>query len=828
MWRDIVWREGQRRSKSLDRLFMAGAIAMVLALTACAPTTEERIQEVRALQNSGQIDASIPLLIELIESGERDGEILYRYGRALSMTGQPGRSVWALDSAMEDPKWLVVAGHQLAQDANRAENYDFALEVLARMRDERADSHDADLTARLLEARVLLNARRFYAEALEQIETILDDFPDEEEAVRMKAVALLGLKETDEAYELIREAGLMAGGGEGGVDGADGSGEGENTEENTDEKDPLALDLDLAPNSREAYWCTVRASFKREAGEPKEALEIVDACLEKYPSSPELMNEAISIYTKLGRFDRVLDTLRGAYEDDPDKNDFRTAYVQHLAAIGRREEAEAVLREALEATKNDPQAPPVKVASRWVELGGFLIERERVSEGLEAFAEAIDLLGDSASPALLFRQAEALILAERYDEALAIADKTTIEVHPPMIRGRVAYERGEYERAIEELDKAALIWPDNAPIRYYMARAHEGLGDFDNAIEDYRQAMRSDSTLAAARERLIRLHLAEGRVRHAHAIHLFVSPRQSSQPSMEMRLLAIEMEARLGNDPDLSIPPNADIALEDLQRRAVAALSRGLRLRAGTEAAQNLLATLGEQVDPGSQGIFMRERIELLLRSPETVDRAVDIARESLAAIPGHRDVLLGLGRALVRQGEKLDEAEKTLGIVLERDPNEVEAIASLGDLTALRGDDEAAIGIYEQAIALAPDHRQSVLGRVAALSRIGQEAAAIDALETYLARHGPYDGEAALELARRLEHAPVTGTEAKDSKARRVELAKRAYRFGAGQDALEYLASVNPHAADEFEKTIAAPSKPAPKASAPAAPEPTRKTEAS
>ena len=162
------------------------------------------------MQREGLIDESLEILTELIDAGELDGEILYRYGRGLSLVGRPGRAAWALDAAQSDPEWLILAAHQLALDAYRGANYELALEILERLRKERTDSHDADLGARLLEVRALLQTRRFYEDALEKIETIIDDFPGNQEAIRLKVVGLLGVRETDEAYELIREAGLLA------------------------------------------------------------------------------------------------------------------------------------------------------------------------------------------------------------------------------------------------------------------------------------------------------------------------------------------------------------------------------------------------------------------------------------------------------------------------------------------------------------------------------------------------------------------------------------------------------------------------------------------
>ena len=256
---------------------------------------------------------------------------------------------------------------------------------------------------------------------------------------------------------------------------------------------------------------------------------------------------------------------------------------------------------------------------RWVDYGGYLFEKRRKKEALDAYDEALAILGERASPQFLFKHADALILAGRYDDALAIAGRTPIEVHAPMIRGRVAFERHDFDQAIKELDGAALLWPDNAPIRYYLARSHEGVGDFDRAVEEYRQAMRADPTLSAVRERLARLHLAEGRVRHASTILSFVSPRKASEASTEMRLLEIEVNARLGLETRLAVPPTPELPPEVVRRRAMHALSRGLRMQSDPLAAERFLATLEKEIKSSSErNLFLRERVNLLLAGRST------------------------------------------------------------------------------------------------------------------------------------------------------------------------------------------------------------------
>ncbi|MFO0688239.1 MAG: tetratricopeptide repeat protein [Myxococcota bacterium] len=824
-------------------------MALLLAAAGCAPSPEDRLAEVRELQASNRMEESIPILIELIESGSREGEIFYRYGRALSLSGKPERSIWALDAAREDPEWFVRASQQLAVDAQMGGNYDFALEVFKRLHEEAPEAIEDDPFALLLETRVLLDTQNHFEEALELVDSVIERFPEEETAIRMKAVALLGLKRPDEAYELLRSAGVRPDEGDGdeakaeggqnakaeggkkkakaGAAGAGGKpgepgdealaaateGGGEAAADPSDDEDDAGLYLEIEDDSREAYWCTVRASFKREAGEQDEAAKIVDECLAKHPDATELMTEAIKLYSERGRFDRVEEILQKAYAASPENAEIRDALVQFLSRVDRSKEVEAILRKAIADAEKAGQAGSVDAARLWVDLAGFLMSHDRVGEALVAFDKVNQIVGDNASPDLLLREAEALIRAKEYDEALKMADKTPVEVHQQMLRGRIAFERGEFQKAMDELGKAALQWPDNAPIRYYRARAAEGAGDLDLAVEEYRHAVRSDPKLSAARERLARLHLSEGNFREASSILTFQSPREPSDPSTEMRILMVEVETRRGTEPDLDIPADATHSNDVVRRETIRALSRGLAHRVGPRAAEGVLAEFEKESVPAIRGAFLRERVELMAAS-EDLDAAVKAARAGIKARPDDRDSQIALGRALARQGSALDEAEKVLKAVLEKFPNEVDVLTTLGDLAGKRGDLVAADGFYERALAIAPDHWDALAPLVDHLVKEGQGNTALARLETFVNRDAPYDGRGALELARRM--APDEA-----NKEARVKLARRAIRFDAGTAGIEFLASIDPEAAADYE--VIEPGKPAadPAAAAKASVEP-------
>jgi len=774
------------------------------------------------------MEESIPILIELIEGGNREGEILYRYGRALSLTGKAERSVWALDAAREDPDWFVRASQQLAIDAHRGGNFEFAMEVFERLHEEAPGEGEDDLMALLLEARVLVDSQDHFEEALELLDTILERFPEEETAVRMKAVVLLALKRPDDAYALLRASGVAPA-----ADGSrEGKGDGEKaaagqgsiaagdtvaesaaaagTDEATEADEDSDFYLEFEDEAREAYWCAVRASFKREAGEIDEATKIVDECLVKFPNATELITEAVKLYAELGRDDRVQEILEKAYEKSPDDPEIRGALVQYLGRLGESKEVEKILRKTVDDAIAAGRGATNETASYWVDLAGFLMEAGRVGEALVAFDSANDILGDEASPDLLLREAEALIRAREYDLALEMANKTPVEVHGLMLRGRIAFEKGEFEQALDLLGEAALQWPDNAPIRYYRARAAEGVGNFNLAVEEYRQAVRSDATLAAARERLAKLHLAEGDFREASGILSFQSPRKPSTPSTAMRILMVEVEARRGSEPDLNIPPDREYPVERVRRETIKALLRGIEGRTNPKVAAGVLAELEKESVAPIRGAFLRERVSALI-SLDDIDGAVREARAGLAARPADLDTKLALARALVAQGKDLDGAARLLREFLKERAEDVEALTLQGDLEAARGNVAAADESYERALGFAPDLWDALGPRIAHLVDAGKRDEAIRRLEAFVTRDAPYDGRGALELARRL---PADA----DSKERRARLAKQAIRFGAGQEAVDLLRELDPAAAARFAPPASAARKP----SGPSAPEAT------
>lgn len=727
---------------------------------ACDSQNRDPLDEIRKLQSEGQIEQSIVLLQDLVEGGDRRGEVLYRYGRGLSGLGDAGRAVWPLDAAISDPKWAFRAAMELAFNANQTENYEFALKTLARLREmQSAEERDKDVGPRLLEAYAHIGTRRNYGKALETLEEALTIDPDNEEGLRLKGVALLGLHRTDEAYALIRSAGA----------------------------EPEEVDAADSSSSRDlAYWCSIESSFQRESGDIAKAEEVLEECLERYPTSIALLDEAINVYAVQGKAEEALAVLKTAYDAAPDNREFRMPYVAQLGAMHRTKEAEEVFRADLERQRKKEHPDSAELGTTLVDLAVLLVGQERFDAALDAYAEATSILGSSAAPDLLFSQAETMIRVGRYDDALKIAEETPVEVYGPMIRGRVAFERGDFAKALEELSQAAVLWPNSGPLRYYLARTAEGLGEFDRAIEEYRQALRSDKDLDAARVRLAKLHLAEGRAIQAKAIAMSAPTFGQPQMSVDLKLVEIEIQARTGNTVELgdipSDPKRSDETVSELAARSV---SRGLRARVGAEKSAELLVELQESFAGRFASILFRERIESLLADGRVED-AVALCRAAVARQKSDVYARISLARALGQKSSSLDEAKALLSEAVSERPKDAETMAWLGEIEGKLGQTTRAVEHFEAALSIEPENADAMIGLTRALVTLARRPEAVSRLERFLSRDNPTEGRVALELAKLLGEEDA-------AKSRRIALGRRAIRFGAGQPATDFLRSIDP-----------------------------------
>jgi tetratricopeptide (TPR) repeat protein len=385
-------------------------------------------------------------------------------------------------------------------------------------------------------------------------------------------------------------------------------------------------------------------------------------------------------------------------------------------------------------------------------------------------------------PHILLEAADAFVLADEFDRALAVTDEMTLDAHRELMRARVFQERGEPGKALEHFEEAFRLWPDNAVARYQGALAAEAIGDFDRAIEAYRYAIRIAPGATDARTRLARLHAAEGRP----AIALEVLRLRADRVPLELEgeLLSFRLWARVGKDAPLERRLRQFRGGRPAQLgQALASAAEGLRDRAGAAAAVDRLrgANSVDLEDP-----MLADALRTLVRFSHeagVLEAAESTVRAALRAHP--EDAALheinGLGLELA--GASADTVREAYARALELDPENARALAGLGRL-ALERDPEQALALFDRAAAADPGGATPRRAAARALLASGQPQAAEERLEALLEDH-PYDVGASARLVElQLERGLAT--------ERTLDLAQRAVRFGGGADALDLLERVH------------------------------------
>ncbi|MCH2186448.1 tetratricopeptide repeat protein [Myxococcota bacterium] len=673
-----------------------GVLCSMTVAVACGPSNQ--IDTIRQMQQEGRIADTVQPLQEIIDRGEKSPEVFFLYGVALAHQREITRASWPLRRAMESPEWYEPASTRLAELAIMTTDWDMATGLL----DEMIERDPESVRARLLRAYARAQSRQDYDGTLEDVAVVLEKEPQNSDGLVLRGVALLGLGQIDEAGEAI-----------------------ESVASHYEE-----VGLGLASSSR---FCVVRATFAKEKGELDRAGEIFEECLELFPLDFVVVDEAVEFFDAMGKPERSLEIVRGAFEGAPESKSYRLSLVHRLVAAGEVEEAEPLL---VEATL---RPNPALAAQGYADLARFYFQRGDIDAATEAFEGALARLPNPGAE-FMFTYADVLVAAGRYDEALVLAERMEIEAHRFLIRGRVALEQGDPETALAELSAGHLLWANNAVSRYFAALAAERLGDFDRAIEEYRYAVRADVAATDARMALSRLYAAEGQNEEALQVIRHEAEAVPAPDPLASALFELEILGRLNRIDQLPDRLRKIVGPPSVWPSSVAAMANGL--------------TAG----PGPQAAI------------EFVNRADRLRLED----PANFLVLESLMQAWVVAGRAEAARDRMAGIV-SRSPEEARFQVLYAQLLSKVGTEPArTLAAWRRAVELGPELPAARRGLGQALMKSGQaeearvqleKAKALDASETatWLAlaeldlQRGQY-ADAQANLRRAVELGPYDG----------------------------------------------------------------------
>lgn len=461
-------RHGEIMTASASGAVLALLFALVLvSLQGCK--ADDPVVEARALIRQGRLEPAIELLREALEVQGDDSEVLYLYGRALSISGRPSLAEWSLRKAMEDPEWRVPAAMQVAYGALASHSFDESIAAANVVLEVEPDHIDA----LLMRANSNVESRRFAEEGLADTDRVLELDPTNVKAFRPRVLALLDLERFEEAGEELEALGVLIEEGHG--------------DDKTD-----------------VWHCATMAVFTSDGGDLELAEEKFEVCRERFPGDPSVVTPAVEFYDRQQKFSESIAVLREALEvERSSKHRFWVGLAARLRVLGPEggKKALEIMRAApLEVEDSGEQA------RRWVELADFLKQQGGNEEALEALEQAIEVGGLTPrnSPDLYFATAELYLRVGNQERALELADSFHAETYRAMIQASVAHARGDYEEALEAYDEASRLWPTNAFARYHAARAAMALGQVDRALEEYRHSARisqseTDAPVAAAK-----------------------------------------------------------------------------------------------------------------------------------------------------------------------------------------------------------------------------------------------------------------------------------------------------------------------------------------
>ena len=736
------------RRRRGDRLSPALVLAAWLALLVATPGCDRgpTVEEARALHAQGRHADSLEPLRALIEERPDDPEVHYLYGVALGQTGSSRLAVWSLRKAAESPEWQLRATLALGAAALSAENWRDAIDAA----DEVLALDPENVPALVLRGEAYLGEGKEPERALDAFDQILEIEPDSVPARAARISALLMDERTDEASEALAELESTA--------------------------------LERAPDvTTRARLCATRAVFDAERGETASAEERFDACLEQYPAQAVLIGPATSFFDQIGRPERSDEILAAALERAPESQGYRRTLSERAEAAGDAERAEAILREAT-ASPN-----PELRAAAWTDLTNLYLGRHDLPAAIAAFEEALALSKNPSQLAIL-SHADMLARDGQHERALEVASRLDNDAYRGLIEARVHLNEGRPAEALARLDEVFPTWPNNAGARYYAARAAEQLGDFQRAIEEYRQSIRSAPDQTEAALRLARLYLAAGAYANAwNSASQYVRSHPEDPEAIRTLLRAAAPRDRSSLEALFTrLRPTA------VWPDVVSARADSLAGRQGPEAALEWIESLTDlDLTQPANAMVLRSKVEILLALGRTAEarRSVDAALAT-----GNETTTFHELRGRVLEAEAAgssgaeaapaDTIRAAYARALELDPQSWRALEALGGRAEADGDVDAALELYDRAIEIAPD-RPSPPERAAALAaRSGRSAEAERRWEALL-REQPWNTTAAIELAT-LQLARGQSDE------RTLELAERAVLFRGGDPARALLVRVH------------------------------------
>lgn len=735
----IDWLLFGPRSVAIAAAFACGSVS------ACHRPAPDAVA--RELVGEKRYDAAEEVLREAVERDPQDLRVQLQYGRLLAGRHRHNQAVWPLLRAMTDEALEAEAGVLLARSLTQTSNYADAIRVMTRLLER--DPENAGI--REMRARALV-ANHEEAEALVDLDWLIGHDAKGEglAVVELKLQALLQLQRADEAQALL---------------------------------DDLRGRVEtLASPQAAPRLCTVDAKFASERGNPKLAHAKFEACIEAFPDDSVVALSAAAFFDSLGETDRATAALERALEEKPETLAVRKALADRLRVLGRGDEARDLLRAARE---DDRITVAALLADHHMELNDPTAALRDFEWAIDAESE--EALYESIPEEHRFMLGDILVLLRENDRVRRLIPYIEEPAYAQFLEARMLYEAGRYREALDEFEEGFRIWPASPGPRFLAGRAAEQLGDFAQAVDHYRAALRGEAAESDAGLALARIYSAQGSwVAAAEALqhHVKSHPRDAEalrmMAALQVRLgnrgVAAQVRARQSELPgqrDVAIADHArDLAALESPDQALRFLAQNVTDRLSPNARHSLTVWCEILVGLGRGD----EALELLASAPSGKAAPEDPGLDALRG-----QVLLALARNA--------ESERILEPLIARHPDEKQALLTLARLRGGAQRVDEAVALFDRVADLDREDPVALVeaGRLLASRAEGEPRSRAEAEQRLreAMRREPTLGTAPLILAQ-------LALRAGDHSDETLALADRAVRFGPNAESIRTLGEIH------------------------------------
>jgi len=705
---------------------LCAALAAALFVFGCASSVEDRIAEVRALQDGGQFSESVQPLRELLAKHPDQPEANYLLGVALVQTGQPSLAVWPLEKASGDPSQALPAGLLLASTFLSLQSHEDAVRIATKV----LDQDPSRVAALKIRAQARLGANDREA-AVEDTARLRELVPDDYQSMLLHATILAELGRMEEAEKAHDELETIA-----------------------------AKTGDAATMSR---GCLAHAAFfKDNLKDDARAEQQHKKCLEKAPTDPLALRMVTQFYDERQRGAEATVIWEQALKEAPENLQIRGGVANRYESMGKADQALALHKEGVELLGS---------AQAWYQLADFERRRQHSDKALEAIEQAV-AASPSPNESLLFFKADLLVDLNRLEEAETLANGFKEPSFRDLQKGRILLARGDAQGALETFESGLKRWPNNAGGRYLAGLAAHRVGDFARAESEFREAVRADPAATDAAYALATIYLAQGRYKEAaEQSRAFVSKRGGSRP--EGYLVFVRAATALGNHDGArrTIDALREAGFAQEAERATIEVDVAEK---GFGAAVSKAKAADLDLGAAENEALLRTLVDAAIDAGDT-DQSLALMGELIAKHPDSAPLHEISSAMLVRLGKDA-EAKAALDKAAQLDPANARVKASQATLLARAGDTPGAIALFDEAAKVNPGDSAPAYAAAQLALGSGDTAGARQRLEEIVKRDAGQAG-ARNDLAWLLAQSGSSADSQQDLD-RALALAEEAYRI--------------------------------------------------